>query len=114
MFPNKFDVYMHDTPSRELFKKTVRGFSHGCMRIEKPVELAEYLLKGDSHWTPENIRAAIEAKVEKAVLLPEPIPVYVLYWTAWISEDGAVQFRNDIYERDEAVDKALREGPPRA
>jgi murein L,D-transpeptidase YcbB/YkuD len=112
MFPNRFDVYLHDTPSRELFKKTVRGFSHGCIRIENPTELAEYVLKGDPHWTRENILAAIESSVEKTVQLPEPIPVHVLYWTAWVSEDGTVQFRNDIYERDEEVARALHKRPP--
>jgi len=114
MFPNKFHVYLHDTPARELFKKTVRGFSHGCIRIEKPVDLAEYLLKGESYWTLENIQSTIESQIQKTVPLRNPIQVYVLYWTAWVRKDGAVQFRNDIYELDEAVYKALREGPPRA
>ncbi len=113
MLPNKFDIYLHDTPVRELFQKTDRDFSHGCIRIEKAVDLAEYLLKPDPEWTRENILAAIEESKNKTVRLPRPIPVYVLYWTAWVDEDGTVQFRKDIYGRDEQLEKALMEKPPR-
>jgi L,D-transpeptidase YcbB len=112
MFPNRFDVYLHDTPSRELFKKTVRGFSHGCMRIEKPIELAEYVLKKDSRWSLEEIEEAINSGVKETVQLPERIPVHVLYWTAWVDEEGIVQFRNDIYNRDQEVARALHKKPP--
>jgi murein L,D-transpeptidase YcbB/YkuD len=112
MFPNKFDVYLHDTPSRELFAKTVRTFSSGCIRIEKPIELAEYVLRGDSRWTRETILAAIDKRVEQTVRLPEPIPIHLLYWTAWADEDGSMEFRNDIYGRDRLLDEALREEPP--
>jgi murein L,D-transpeptidase YcbB/YkuD len=112
MFPNKFNVYLHDTPSRELFGKTVRTFSSGCIRIEKPIELAEYLLGGDAKWTRENILAAIDRRVEQTVRLPEPMPVHLLYWTAWSDEEGSIQFRGDIYGRDQLLDKALREKPP--
>jgi murein L,D-transpeptidase YcbB/YkuD len=112
MFPNKFDVYLHDTPSRELFAKTVRTFSSGCIRIEKAIELAEYVLRGDPKWTRETILAAIGKRVEQNVRLPEPIPVHLLYWTAWTDEDGSIEFRNDIYGRDKTLDEALREKPP--
>lgn len=112
MFPNKFNVYLHDTPSRELFGKTVRTFSSGCIRIEKPIELAEYLLRGDAKWSRENILAAIDRRVEQTVRLPEPMSVHLLYWTAWANEEGSIQFRGDIYGRDQLLDKALRENPP--
>ena len=112
MFPNKYDVYIHDTPSRELFAKATRAFSSGCIRIEKPIELAEYLLKEDPQWTRETILAAIDKRLEKTVKLSKPIILHLLYWTAWASEDGSVQFRDDIYGRDKRLNEALREQPP--
>jgi len=111
MFPNKFDVYLHDTPSRELFVKTVRTFSSGCIRIEKAIELAEYVLRDDPKWRRENILAAIDRGVEQTVRLPEPIPIHLLYWTVWADEHGSIQFRNDIYGRDKRLDQALRQEP---
>jgi murein L,D-transpeptidase YcbB/YkuD len=112
MFPNKFNVYLHDTPSRELFELPVRAFSSGCIRIEYPIDLAEYLLRGNPQWTRPAILAAIDKGVEQTVRLPEPIPVYILYCTAWVDENGKVSFRNDIYGRDEAVAAALERIPP--
>ncbi|MBN1154708.1 L,D-transpeptidase family protein [candidate division KSB1 bacterium] len=112
MFPNQFNVYLHDTPSRELFQKTTRTFSSGCIRIEKPVELAEYVLRGDPKWNPDKIRATINKWIEQTVSLPEPIPVHLLYWTAWANENGTIQFRNDIYGRDRLLQEALNEEPP--
>jgi len=111
MFPNKYNVYLHDTPSRELFAKTMRYFSSGCIRIEKPIDLAGYLLKGDSRWTRENLLDAINMGVEQTVRLPEQVAVHLLYWTAWADEEGYIQFRNDIYGRDKLLKKALQERP---
>ncbi|UCE07671.1 MAG: L,D-transpeptidase family protein, partial [bacterium] len=79
MFPNQFNVYLHDTPSLELFKKMVRDFSSGCIRIEKPIDLAEYVLRGDPKWTRKDILAALAKGVEQTVRLPEPIPIHLLY-----------------------------------
>ncbi|MFH2046720.1 MAG: L,D-transpeptidase family protein [Pseudomonadota bacterium] len=112
MFPNQFDVYIHDTPSKELFQKTERGFSSGCIRIQKPIELAEYVLKNDPNWTRDKIITSINKRMEQTVRLPEPIPVHILYWTAWANEDGQINFRNDIYKRDQPLLKALKEAPP--
>jgi murein L,D-transpeptidase YcbB/YkuD len=112
MFPNKFHVYLHDTPARDLFQRTNREFSHGCIRIEKPMELALYLLQGLPDWSEENLLREIEKSTERIVRIPNPIPVHILYWTAWIDEDGTVQFRNDIYGRDESLKKALDQKPP--
>jgi murein L,D-transpeptidase YcbB/YkuD len=100
MFPNAYGVYLHDTPSKTLFNTSVRTFSHGCIRIEKPIDLAEYLLRGDPEWTREAILTTFERPKEKTVWLPEPIPVYIQYWTAWVDQEGTVQFRNDIYDYD--------------
>jgi len=82
MFPNKFDVYLHDTPARSLFKKTKRSSSSGCIRVEKPIELAEYLLRADPKWTHEEILAAINNNKRQVVFIREPIAVHVFYWTA--------------------------------
>jgi murein L,D-transpeptidase YcbB/YkuD len=112
MFPNKFNVYLHDTPSRELFEQAVRTFSSGCIRIEHPVDLAEYLLRGYPEWTRPAILAAIDKGDERTVRLLEPIPVYVLYCTAWVDETGEISFRNDVYGRDGVVADALLELPP--
>ena len=112
MFPNKHNVYIHDTPAKELFKKTERGFSSGCIRIEKPIELAEHVLKSDAKWTRAKIIEAINTGQEQTVRLPETIPVHLLYWTAWADDKGAIQFRNDIYERDPDLYDALFEKPP--
>lgn len=112
MFPNRFDVYLHDTPVKGLFARNVRAFSHGCIRIEKPMELAEYLLKSDPSWTAEKIQATIDDGRNKAVRLPRIEPVYILYLTAWVDEAGTLQFRDDVYKRDIKLDKSLRKRPP--
>ena len=114
MFPNKFEIYLHDTPSRDLFSKTERAFSSGCIRIENPVALAAHLLRGDSRWTQKQIIETIDSGVEETVRLPEPIPIHLLYWTTWADEDGTIQFRRDIYGRDKRLLKALEETSPPA
>jgi murein L,D-transpeptidase YcbB/YkuD len=111
MFPNKYDVYLHDTPAKRLFSETVRDFSHGCTRIEKPVELAEYLLRGDPRWSRKELMAAVEKGTEQTVMIPNPVNVHFLYLTAWVDESGTVQFRDDIYGRDRKLDEVLRQKP---
>ena len=111
MFPNAFDVYLHDTPAKRLFSENVRTFSHGCIRIEKPIELAEYLLRDDPRWSRKELVAAVEKGTEQTVLIPHPVNVHFLYLTAWVDESGTVQFRNDIYGRDKRLDEALRQKP---
>ena len=112
MFPNKFDVYLHDTPERGLFKRAARDFSSGCIRVEKPLELAAYILRDDPEWSRERLLAAIEAQETRVVSLREPLNVHLLYWTAWLAEDGRAQFRQDIYLRDAALYRALEEQAP--
>lgn len=112
MFPNPFNVYLHDTPERRLFGETRRAYSSGCIRIEKPVELAEYLLRDDPAWSPAKLRAALDAGVERTVPLARPIPIHLLYWTAWVDDDGALQLRDDIYARDARLLAALDAPPP--
>ena len=107
IFPNKFDVYLHDTPSKNLFQRQARGFSSGCVRIEKPIELAEYLLQNDSKWSVEAIENALKKQHEIYVNVPEPLPIHIMYWTAWVDRRGRVQFRKDIYGRDTPLLEAL-------
>jgi len=109
MFPNKFDVYLHDTPERWLFQQAVRPLSSGCIRVERPIDLAEYILRDDPAWDREQILAAIESRETQLVKLPKPWSVHLLYWTAWLGDDGRAQFRQDIYLRDETLFRALRE-----
>jgi murein L,D-transpeptidase YcbB/YkuD len=96
-----------------LFKRAERSFSSGCIRIEEPVKLAEYVLQDDPAWTRERIISVLDGEEETTVQLPVSIPVYILYWTAWVKLDGIMNFRNDIYDRDQPVYEALREKPPR-
>ena len=111
MFTNIYEVYLHDTPAKNLFSDNVRAFSHGCTRIEKPLELAEYLLRDDPRWSQKELVAALEKGTEQIVQILRPLNVHVLYLTAWVDESGLVQFRNDIYGRDKSLDEALREQP---
>jgi len=100
LFPNKFDVYLHDTPADSLFARVERDFSHGCVRVEKPVELAQWVLRDQPEWTPERIAAAMHAGQEKHVALKRRIPVYIVYATAWVDEKGQLNFADDLYGHD--------------
>ena len=100
IFPNNYDVYLHDTPAKVLFEKSSRAFSHGCIRIEKPVELAEYLLRDDPAWNSERIIETVDSGEEVKIKIPSPIKIHILYLTAWVDEDNVLQFREDVYERD--------------
>lgn len=106
MFPNPHDVYLHDTPSRELFKKAERAFSSGCIRVSDPLELAEFLLR-DQGWDKERIAASIAKGVTETVSLKTSLPIHIEYWTAWVDRQGVLNFRNDIYERDQPLWQAL-------
>ena len=112
MFPNRFSVYLHDTPQRELFGETIRTFSSGCIRVEKPLELAAYMLSDNFGWDLAALESAIENGKNQAIVLKQPIPVHLLYWTAWVDADGTVHFRDDIYNRDLPLDQALKEKLP--
>ena len=108
MFPNQYSVYLHDTPSRGLFARSERAFSAGCIRVEKPLELAEELLRMDG-WNRERIERILDGGEITNVFLSKPLPVFLLYWTAEIDDDGIVHFFSDVYERDEAIAEALDE-----
>lgn len=107
MFPNEYNIYIHDTPARGLFEKETRALSHGCIRIQNPDQFAKILLKDDS-WTDEKIKEAMGQDKEEVVQLDRKIPVVLLYMTFWADKDGKANFRSDVYDRDAALLKALR------
>jgi murein L,D-transpeptidase YcbB/YkuD len=99
-FPNRFGIFMHDTPSRGLFAREQRAFSHGCIRLAEPQALAAYLLRSDTTWTAARMRAAMARPVEQVVPLRTPVPVFLVYFTAWVDGDGRLNFRDDVYGHD--------------
>jgi murein L,D-transpeptidase YcbB/YkuD len=108
MFPNRFNVYMHDTPSRSLFSKSQRAFSHGCIRLARPIDMADQVLTTSvPGWNRTRIDDVLASKKRTVVSLKTPIEVHVTYSTSWRDEDGDVQFRPDIYRRDEKLYAAL-------
>jgi L,D-transpeptidase YcbB len=112
VFPNSYNVYMHDTPATEFFAKSRRDFSHGCIRLEKPADLAAWVLRDNPGWTPERIRAAMNGSATQQVNLVHPIPVLILYGTVIVLQDGVVYFYDDIYGHDESLEKVLAKGYP--
>lgn len=109
MFPNPYAVYLHDTPGQYLFGRQERSFSSGCIRVEKPMELAEQLLAGAPEWNRTTIDRLLEEKTPVTAILPEPIAIYIQYWTAWVDEAQRIQFRDDIYNRDFRLLAQLRQ-----
>lgn len=106
MFPNEYAVYLHDTPSKSLFGRAERTFSSGCVRVENPFDFAEQLL-GPDGWDAERVERERQTRETRSIFLSKPMPVLLLYWTAEVDDDGNVQFYEDVYERDQAVLKAL-------
>jgi murein L,D-transpeptidase YcbB/YkuD len=107
LFPNSFNIYLHDTPSKSLFNEDKRAFSHGCIRVAEPFQLAKYLLRHDGNWTEEKIRAAMNSGNEQYVTLKKTVPVYLVYFTAFVDPRGKLNFRDDIYGRDTELKKML-------
>ena len=112
MFPNKFSVYIHDTPNHNLFGRTDRSLSSGCIRVNNPLALAAWLMKDSPDWTPAQIKNVIDEGKERTVNLAKPIQVHIVYLTAWASDEGLAYFRKDIYNRDQPLMAALKQGPP--
>ena len=100
IFPNSNNIYLHDTPSKSLFSQDKRAFSHGCIRVEDPRRLANYVLRHQPEWTEERIDSAMNAEKELYVKIAKPIPVFIAYFTSWVDREGRLNFRNDIYKRD--------------
>lgn len=110
MFPNPDNIYLHHTPTPQLFKKDRRDFSHGCIRVEEPVELAKFVLAGEPEWTEERIVQAMTKGRSATLRLREPFPVIIAYSTA-VVRDGRVHFFPDIYGHDKVLDEAMRQRP---
>lgn len=100
IFPNHFNVYLHDTPNDRLFNTPVRALSHGCIRVENPVGLAKYVLEDRTEWSDDRIVAAMNRPSEQAVTLKHRLPVHIAYFTAWVQPDGTVAFLDDVYGLD--------------
>lgn len=111
MFPNKFNIYIHDTPSKSLFSRAQRSFSHGCIRAEAPFDLGEALL-GPDGWTKAKLEAVRDSGERRVIKLSKPLPVHLTYLTAWVNKDGSVHFRSDVYERDKVLAKAIAQLRP--
>ncbi len=103
IFPNSNDIYFHDSPAKSLFKNESRAFSHGCVRVARARELAMTILKNDETWTPKKIDAAMNSGKESICTLKNKIPVHIGYFTAWVDEQGIINFYKDVYSRDERL-----------
>ncbi len=114
IFPNSYNVYMHDTNHRELFVKTDRALSSGCIRLSRPMDLAANLLAIDPQWTQTRINEVIKSQQNYSVILKQPVQVHMQYWTAFVDENGVLNFRKDIYSRDENLLKNLMESAPQS
>jgi murein L,D-transpeptidase YcbB/YkuD len=116
MFPNSYSVYLHSTPSTELFSRSRRDFSSGCIRVERPAELASFLLRNQpdgASWTVQRAQAAMDSgKDNQQVNLAVQVPVLILYVTAVAEEDGTIHFFDDIYGHDKRLNALLVKGPP--
>ncbi|MEJ1236483.1 L,D-transpeptidase family protein [Chryseolinea sp. T2] len=110
LFPNSYNIYLHDTPSKSLFSKDNRAFSHGCIRLAEPKKLAMYLLRDSKAWTSAKIDAAMSSNSEKWVTLDKPVPVFIAYFTAWVGRDGALNIRKDVYKRDSRLAEMMIAG----
>ncbi len=100
IFPNSFNMYFHDTPAKSLFTQDKRAFSHGCIRLSDPQKMAEWLLRNDPEWDTEKIVFAMNQTKEKLVKIKQPVPVFIIYYTAWVDDEGQLNFRDDVYKHD--------------
>ena len=103
MFPNKYSVYMHDTNAKDLFNRDERTFSHGCIRVSKPVDFARYLLHDQEEWTIDSLDTAMSQQKEQIIRISKKVPVYILYFTAWADDEGNVKMYKDVYWRDQPI-----------
>lgn len=112
LFPNRFNIYMHDTPNKYLFNQNTRSFSHGCIRLEDALKMAVYLLKNYPEWDSLKLTQTMKTGKEKRIGLNPKIPIFIVYKTAWVDENGKLNFRNDIYHKDNDLNKSLSKKTP--
>lgn len=103
LFPNQYDIYLHDSPAKSLFSEDTRAFSHGCIRLADARKVAHYLLQNDAAWPENKIDSAMKSGKEKWVTLKNPVPVFIAYFTAWVDREGKLNWRKDIYKRDDRL-----------
>jgi len=107
LFPNSYNIYLHDTPAKTLFAQNNRALSHGCIRVSEAERLANYIFRNDTVYTSDSITKLMNAGVEQTIKLKEPIPVFICYFTTWIDHNGVLNFRKDIYEHDAKLAKEI-------
>jgi murein L,D-transpeptidase YcbB/YkuD len=107
LFPNRYNIYLHDTPTKRLFKRGSRAFSHGCIRLQHPEKLAEILLGWDKDWSPGTISRKLATGRNQGINLDRKIPIYLSYFTAGMGDDGKIEIYEDVYGRDAALSRAL-------
>jgi murein L,D-transpeptidase YcbB/YkuD len=107
LFPNSYNIYLHDTPNHDLFTQSNRSFSHGCIRIQDPAKMASYLLRDNAEWTPQKVDSCMHLDKEKWVTISNPVRVFISYFTAWVDKDGKLNFRKDIYGHDAKMSEKL-------
>jgi murein L,D-transpeptidase YcbB/YkuD len=113
IFPNQYDIYLHSTPAVSLFEQTRRDFSHGCIRVQKPIDLAVWVLQGQADWDEDKVKDAMDSGSDnKTVNLKTPLPIVIFYLTATVGEDGQTYFFDDIYGYDAKMQKVFEKGPP--
>ncbi|MEB0248669.1 L,D-transpeptidase family protein [Mucilaginibacter sp. 5B2] len=110
LFPNSYNIYLHDTPSKSLFGETARSFSHGCIRVSEPAKLADFLLKNNGDWDEEKIDRAMHGGKERYINLTQKVPVFIAYFTAFTDRDNRLNFRKDIYQLDERLSAMILSG----
>ena len=106
MMPNKYSIYLHDTPAKKLFKKERRAYSHGCVRVGDPLALANHLLEREG-WSQSHIEKLFEREKTRNVIFKEPVPNHITYLTSWVDEHNVLQFRKDVYKLDKSLKTAL-------
>ncbi len=107
LFPNSFSIYLHDSPAKHLFDKDKRTFSHGCIRVAEPEKLANYLLRDIKEWSPEKVKKSVGKDEEIFINLKKPLPVYIVYFTAWVDDKGKLNLRDDPYEHDKKLEREI-------
>ncbi|MFY7911937.1 MAG: L,D-transpeptidase family protein [Emticicia sp.] len=107
LFPNSYSIYLHDTPSKGLFNESARAFSHGCIRLAEPRKLALYLLRNNANWSSEKVDKVLETDKENIIKVKPTVPVYIVYFTTWVSSSGQLNFRKDIYDLDEKLSEEI-------
>ncbi len=107
LFPNNYSIYLHDTPAKSLFKENFRAFSHGCIRVENPIKLANHLLKDNAGWSESRVNQILATTTNTTIKISPTVPVYIAYFTAWVDNTGKLNFRNDIYNLDIKLSKEI-------